>query len=147
MEGIIHIKKILLFWFCYCFCLTFCSLLSSVLCLPGTLKQVGTIFMATFTTCTSCCIWVCIGRFQNNSLIPLFPQTNTHSFIEGAELVPQRQGLVSVLSQSSWGGNLGAVTPFPFQHGCACTCSGLGLSRDGFGIGSMCISGDLRSRL
>ena len=41
VRGIIHIKKILLFQFCYYFCRTFCSLLSLALCPAGTSKQAG----------------------------------------------------------------------------------------------------------
>lgn len=41
VRGIIHIKKVLLFQFCYYFCLTFCSLPGLALCPAGTPKQAG----------------------------------------------------------------------------------------------------------
>lgn len=70
-----------------------------MLCLAGTQKEMGLVWpMATFTTCTLPCLG--LHRSLPEQLFdPSFP-SNKHSFKEGAELVLQGHGLVSVQAQS-----------------------------------------------
>lgn len=113
-----------------------------MLCLSGTLRPMGAFFSHGHLYHMHLLVSLDLHRLFPKQLSDTSFPSNKHSFNEGAEPVLQRQGLVSVLSQPSLVTLVQSLPPH-----CVSSCSGLVLSRDGFGIGSMCISGDLRSRL